>query len=203
VYERFHERYAHRVGRDEQILDAAERLFYDKSFDGVGVDEIGRRAGVTGSAIYRHFRGKDDILVGLFDRANEAILERIAPPKDDPADEVFALVEAHLDFVTTHHRLAAIWMRERRTLRGSRWRTFHRKQERYLARWMDALRARYPDRDEDALTAALRGVQALLGAESPRTSENRRGTARHVLARMAHNALAALDEPDAPRAAHG
>src|SRR5690349_6588366 len=47
------------VARDEVILDAAEKLFFERGFNGVGVDEIGQVAGVTGSAIYRHFDSKD------------------------------------------------------------------------------------------------------------------------------------------------
>ena len=51
--------------RDDQILAAAEKLFFERSFDGVGVDEIGRVAGTSGSAIYRHFPSKDAILAAL------------------------------------------------------------------------------------------------------------------------------------------
>lgn len=37
--------------RDREILAAAEMLFFERSIDGVGVDEIGRGAGISGSAI--------------------------------------------------------------------------------------------------------------------------------------------------------
>lgn len=60
--------------RDERILEAAEMLFFERGFDGVGVDEIGQAAGVSGSAIYRHFQGKNEILATLFDRAIDALL---------------------------------------------------------------------------------------------------------------------------------
>jgi AcrR family transcriptional regulator len=51
--------------RERQILDAAAALFYEKGFHGVGVDEIGQRVGISGPALYRHFKGKDQILAAL------------------------------------------------------------------------------------------------------------------------------------------
>lgn len=43
------------------ILRAAETLFAEKGFDGTGIDEIARTAGITKSVIYYHFRNKEDI----------------------------------------------------------------------------------------------------------------------------------------------
>ena len=56
-------RYAVRVTRQRKILDVAAQLFHEKGFHGVGIDEIGRQAGVSGPAVYRHFKGKDEILL--------------------------------------------------------------------------------------------------------------------------------------------
>ena len=70
--------------RDEQILAAAEKLFFERSFDGIGVDEIGNVAGTSGSAIYRHFPSKDSILAALFDKVLDTLLTRIGEPDDDP-----------------------------------------------------------------------------------------------------------------------
>src|SRR5262249_42746727 len=72
-------RYPARVARDVKILEAAAKLFQERGFGAVGVDEIGERAGVTGPAIYRHFRGKEDILASLFDQALDGLLEATAP----------------------------------------------------------------------------------------------------------------------------
>ncbi len=70
---------------DEKILAAAEKLFFERSFDGVGVDEIGKAAGTTGSAIYRHFPSKDAILAALFDKTLDTILVRLGNPKRIPS----------------------------------------------------------------------------------------------------------------------
>lgn len=44
--------------RDREILAAAEKLRFERSIDGVGVDESGGGTGISGSAIYSHFMGK-------------------------------------------------------------------------------------------------------------------------------------------------
>lgn len=46
----------------ERILDAAVKIFAEKSFDGSRIDEIAREAKVPKSLIYYHFRSKDEIL---------------------------------------------------------------------------------------------------------------------------------------------
>src|ERR1044071_7137914 len=53
--------------RRERILASATSLFEENGFHGAGIDDIAAAAGVTGPAIYRHFKNKDAVLVALFD----------------------------------------------------------------------------------------------------------------------------------------
>src|SRR2546423_12904902 len=59
---------AARGERRERILASATSLFLENGFHGAGIDDIAAAAGVTGPAIYRHFKNKDAVLVALFDR---------------------------------------------------------------------------------------------------------------------------------------
>nr|WP_291235487.1 TetR/AcrR family transcriptional regulator [Frisingicoccus sp.] len=52
----------------DKILDAALILFSEKGYDGVGVDLIGENAGIKGPSLYRHFKGKEDILNSLIEK---------------------------------------------------------------------------------------------------------------------------------------
>ena len=45
----------------EKILDAAGALFREHGFDGIGVAEIMKRAGLTHGGFYGHFASKDDL----------------------------------------------------------------------------------------------------------------------------------------------
>jgi AcrR family transcriptional regulator len=45
-----------------RLLDAAAEVFSEKGYDGAGVQEIARRAGLTTGAIYGRFAGKAELL---------------------------------------------------------------------------------------------------------------------------------------------
>ncbi|MFE2998636.1 TetR/AcrR family transcriptional regulator [Nocardia sp. NPDC059246] len=157
--------------RDEQILKAAEGLFYERGFHGVGVAEIGKRAGVTGSAIYRHFGSKDEILGMLFDQVADLLLMTVGQPLDDPQQDLEVLVRAHVRFAAENYRLAAIWALDVRALSGTYLRSFQRRQHLYTDRWVSCLDRCYPGHTREDLITAIRGVWALLMSDSwrPRT----------------------------------
>lgn len=46
----------------EKILNSALTLFSEKGYDGVGVDLIAEKVGLKGPSIYKHFKGKEEIL---------------------------------------------------------------------------------------------------------------------------------------------
>ena len=45
--------------RREEILDAAARLFAERGYHGVSIDDIGAAVGMSGPGFYRHFAGKE------------------------------------------------------------------------------------------------------------------------------------------------
>lgn len=61
-----------------RLVDAAAEVFSEKGYDGAGVQEIARRAGLTTGAIYGRFSGKAELL-------REAIADRCT----DELDELF------------------------------------------------------------------------------------------------------------------
>jgi AcrR family transcriptional regulator len=187
------------VSRDEQILAAAEKLFFERSFDGVGVDEIGKVAGTSGSAIYRHFPSKDAILAALFDKVLDTLLIRIGEPDDDPEADLEKLLRAFAGLAKSHERLVSIWLREQRSL-AQRYRRDHdRRQRRVTERWVGCLQRRYPGASTDEVITATRGVQLLLLSEALRPAGGR--SARHaedLLVKMGLASLAVLDPAWAP-----
>jgi TetR/AcrR family transcriptional repressor of nem operon len=48
------------------LLQAASRLFREKGFDGVGVAEVAKEAGLTHGALYAHFPSKDALAAEAF-----------------------------------------------------------------------------------------------------------------------------------------
>lgn len=184
--------------RDEQILAAAENLFFERSFDGVGVDEIGKVAGTSGSAIYRHFPSKDAILAALFDKVLDTLLVRIGEPDEDPAAELEMLVRSFVSLAKSHERLVSIWLREQRAL-AQRYRREHdRRHRRITERWIRCLQRCYPERSLEEITTATRGAQLLLLSEALRPPTGRRAKlAEELLTQMGLGALRTLEHAPA------
>lgn len=52
---------AHKRDTREKILESARRLFNEKGFSEVSIDEVMENAGLTRGGFYRHFREKDEL----------------------------------------------------------------------------------------------------------------------------------------------
>jgi AcrR family transcriptional regulator len=134
----------------------AQRLFYERGFDAVGIDEVGEAAGITGPAIYRHFSGKDEILGTLFEEAVGSLMVRIGDePFEDPVEELTFLAREHARFVVDHQELASILIRDDRSLAEPFRRRHHRRERPYIERWINCLKACFPNRKEGELTSAV------------------------------------------------
>lgn len=185
------------MSRDRNILQAAARLFYERGFDAVGVDEIGARAGVTGPAIYRHFSGKDEILATLFDEAMDRLLVQVGTPVRNPQAELDHLIRAHAEFALSDRELISVYAREDRSLAEPFRRRIHRRQRQYVERWIEVLRRCYPDRSDDELTSAAYAAIGLLVsvAHWPRAALQTEGLV-DLLAAVVMGGLSALAESD-------
>ncbi len=53
----------------EKILDAALTLFAEKGYDGTSVEQIANIVGIKAPSLYKHYKGKEDILNALIDSA--------------------------------------------------------------------------------------------------------------------------------------
>ena len=181
------------MSREQQILDVAERLFSERSFDGVGVDDIGRALGLSASVIYRHFGGKDEVLAALFDQVIDGLLATLGPPEPDPHQELVRLVTAFQEFTARYDRLTSIWIREERSLSERHHREYARRRTRFTQRWVDCLERCYSHRSTDELVSAARGAQLLLVSDAIRPPGGRRSPlAGALLCEMALAGLAVL-----------
>jgi AcrR family transcriptional regulator len=64
--------------RREQLLDVGRRLFAEKGFEAVSVEEIAAKAGVSKPVVYEHFGGKEGLYAVLVDREMTYLLVSIA-----------------------------------------------------------------------------------------------------------------------------
>jgi AcrR family transcriptional regulator len=61
-----------------RLLDAATRIFYAEGIHSVGVDRIIAEAQVTRATLYRHFAGKEELIVAYLQLADRAIRGQVA-----------------------------------------------------------------------------------------------------------------------------
>jgi AcrR family transcriptional regulator len=87
------------VDEVEQLLTAAEAVLARGGYAGLRVDDVLDEAGLSTRAFYRHFRGKSDLFLALFDReaalAGERLRRKVAAA-GSPAEKVEAWVGATL-----------------------------------------------------------------------------------------------------------
>jgi AcrR family transcriptional regulator len=191
------------VARDVEILNAAAELFRKRGFAAVGVDEIGRAAGVTGPAIYRHFKGKDDILGALFDEGMDEVFRVTAGSFEDPEQELRHIAHQHALHVLHNPRLSGIWIHEERSLNTQHRRRYYRRARKYVERWCEVVQRWRPEASEDdVLTAVYTAIGALNSiGEWPKSIRNDR-QAKVLTEMVVHSmgALAPAAKADAARA---
>src|SRR4051794_32749107 len=66
--------------RRDQILDAANALFAERSYDEVSVEDIAGSAGVTRGLVHHYFGGRKDVYIGLLERLGTEREEQLRPP---------------------------------------------------------------------------------------------------------------------------
>jgi AcrR family transcriptional regulator len=125
--------------RKEKILDAATSLLAENGYHAVSLAEIGERSGIVGSGIYRHFDSKAAILVELFERVIDDLLEQgrsAVEGTTDLAEALDQLVRGQVEFVVFKRHLAQIYHNEISNLPREDQVRLRRKQRQYLEEWV-------------------------------------------------------------------
>ncbi|MFO1142656.1 MAG: TetR/AcrR family transcriptional regulator [Amaricoccus sp.] len=88
-----------------RIIGEAARMFREKGFDGIGVAEIMRRAGLTHGGFYGHFGSKEELMALACRRAvDDMLVEWRARIDSAPGDPRASIAEPYL---SAEHRDAA------------------------------------------------------------------------------------------------
>ena len=66
----------------EKILDAALTLFAENGYDGTSVEQIAGIVGIKAPSLYKHYKGKEDILNALIDSAEARYEEMFGSEKN-------------------------------------------------------------------------------------------------------------------------
>lgn len=87
-------------GKKQNLIQSALELFALKGYDGVSVRDIAKRAGVSEAALYKHFKGKEDLALSIFNMIIKEYSNRLLSIKENPTsavDKLCAIVECTYD----------------------------------------------------------------------------------------------------------
>jgi AcrR family transcriptional regulator len=126
-----------------QLLSAAERLFAERGFLAVRLEDIGAAAGVSGPAIYRHFPNKESLLVELLVGISTRLLagaREVRARSADAAAALDVLIDFHLDFALGEPDLIRIQDRDLAHLPEAAEKQVRKAQRQYVEVWVGVLR---------------------------------------------------------------
>ena len=108
---------ADKADKREAILRAAVETFAAHGFFQAQVADVARAAGVAAGTVYLYFRGKDDLLISIFERTmKQAIAEgrRSVEEKRGAVERLREIARLHLERLGNDRELAVVFQIELR-----------------------------------------------------------------------------------------
>jgi TetR/AcrR family fatty acid metabolism transcriptional regulator len=106
-----------RTDKRDALLRAAIDTFAARGFFNAQVADVARAAGVAAGTVYLYFRGKDDLLISIFERTmKEAIADgrRSVDALTDPVERLREIARLHLGRLGRDRPLAVVFQVELR-----------------------------------------------------------------------------------------
>jgi TetR/AcrR family transcriptional repressor of nem operon len=90
----------------ETVINVASRLFRERGFDGIGLKDLMKGAGLTQGAFYKQFASKDDLAAQASKRAMESAFDRWSTAAaGDPKNPLGAVIAFYLSMGHRAERL--------------------------------------------------------------------------------------------------
>ena len=154
--------------RKEQIAQATLEVIAGKGLAKVSVAAVARRVGVVPSALYRHFKGKDQVLDAAMEMILGRLLENVDATLEEPArplEHLKRLLERHIRMIRENRGIPQILLsQDFYAQRPDRRRRVHEGMRAYLARVADLVRKAQhvgqadPDIDADTVSVVFLGL---------------------------------------------
>jgi len=179
--------------RADSLLHEAARLFAERGYSGVSLEDIGSAVGVSGPAVYRHFAGKQALLGAVLIKVSEDLVSggtRVATTSSDDEGRMLALIDFHVDFALTHADVIRVQDRDLAHLSDEDRAEVRRLQRTYIDLWISAL-APLHDAPADELRLRVQACFGLINStpHSTRSASRSKKSTATILMTMAHAAL--------------
>ncbi|QYN18263.1 TetR/AcrR family transcriptional regulator [Amycolatopsis sp. DSM 110486] len=153
--------------RSRAILDEAAKLFRERGYHAVGIDDIAAGVGIAGPSIYSHFPSKAAVLTAVVEEIADELCwgGALAMASDGTPHEVLErLVTTHVRTAIAKSDLIAVWMTEEHHVPEDLGEAVRRDRKRYLDYWVGAVLAVNPGVEEAVAETASLAVMELIDA---------------------------------------
>lgn len=133
----------HLVRREQEILDAAVRLFASRGYAETDVESVAQELGLGKGTIYRYFSSKRELFLAALTRGlaglSMAIDERVGPVVD-PIERIVQAIYGFLAYFETHPELADLFVQELSHFKGQSKPAFFAHHEATCGPWEEMFR---------------------------------------------------------------
>jgi len=178
--------------RREQIVAAAARLFADRGFHGVTIEELGAAVGISGPGVYKHFANKGAVLADMLIGISEHLLtegRRQVAESSCAAEALRRLLAFHTTFALTKPDLIRVQDRDLANLSSEDARHVRRLQRAYVELWAKLLAEHDTALSPNEVRVKVHGVFGLLNSTPHSAARQQEQLAGAVLRQMARDAL--------------
>jgi AcrR family transcriptional regulator len=156
-----------KADRRRALLAAAARLFAERGFDRVSMEDLGSAAGVSGPAVYRHFPGKQSVLAALLTDVSQGLFDggsTVIDEETDAAVSLRALVTFHVAFAMANANVIRVQDRDFESLADPEQRQVRALQRNYVELWVGVLARLNPETSAAALRVKAHAAFGLINS---------------------------------------
>lgn len=178
--------------RQRELIAVAGRMFAERGYHDVGINDLTRELNLSGPSFYRHFPSKQAILVGVLDNAMADHLDearKLVASITDARKALEAVVAHHVNFAFEQTHNIMTWRTEFRVLPEEDRRRLRYLQRLYVDQWVRTVGRLRPELATSQITAMCYAAITLLQSHTALHNAPRREELQPILQEMAVTSL--------------
>nr|WP_264669979.1 TetR/AcrR family transcriptional regulator [Arthrobacter sp. VKM Ac-2550] len=156
-----------KASRRAALLSAAAKLFAERGFNGVSIEDLGSAAGVSGPAVYRHFSSKHAVLSALLTGVSQDLLDggqAVVENSPGPEEALRGLIEFQVDFALRNPDVIRVHDRDLDSLPPEDSQAVRALQRAYVEVWVAVLSRVLPGQEPARLRVRAHAAFGLINS---------------------------------------